>query len=73
MFCASPSPAIARKVLAAAAHWHVEVKCGSADPAALQAWRDASTEHERAWALLQRMDGQLGTIPPSLALPALQA
>lgn len=73
MFGASPSPAIARKVLAAAAHWHVEVKCGSADPAALQAWRDASTEHERAWALLQRMDGQLGTIPPSLALPALQA
>ena len=70
----APPPApIARKVLAAAAHWHVEVKCGSADPAAVQAWRDASAEHERAWALLQRMDGQLGTIPPALALPALQA
>ena len=67
------SAPIARKVLAAAAHWHVEVKCGSADPAALQAWRDASAEHERAWDLLQRMDGQLGTLPPALALPALQA
>ena len=70
----APPPApIARKVLAAAAHWHVEVKCGSADPAAVQAWRDASAEHERAWALLQRMDGQLGAIPAALAIPALQA
>ena len=67
------SAPILRKVLAAAAHWHVELQCGSADPAALQAWRDASAEHERAWELLQRMDGQLGTIPASLALPALQA
>ena len=68
-----PSAPIARKVLAAAAHWHVEVRCGSADPAAVQAWRDASAEHERAWDLLQRMHGQLATLPPSLALPALQA
>ncbi|APA71250.1 FecR domain-containing protein [Janthinobacterium sp. 1_2014MBL_MicDiv] len=69
----SPSAPLARKVLAAAAHWHVEQQCGSADPAALQAWRDASAEHERAWTLLQRMRGQLGTIPPALAIPALQA
>lgn len=67
------SAPLARKVLAAAAHWHVELQCGSADPAALQAWRDASAEHERAWNLLQRMDVQLGTLPPTLALPALQA
>ncbi|MGK5061386.1 FecR domain-containing protein [Janthinobacterium sp. LB3P112] len=75
MFAASASPSspIPRKVLAAAAHWHVELQCGSADPAALQAWRDASAEHERAWDLLQRMDGQLGTIPAALAIPALQA
>ena len=73
MFGASPAAPIARSILAAAAHWHVELRCGSADPSALQAWRDASAEHERAWALLQRMDGQLGTIPPSLAMPALQA
>ncbi|MGK5056096.1 FecR domain-containing protein [Janthinobacterium sp. LB2P49] len=70
---ASRSAPLARKVLAAAAHWHVELQCGSADPAALQAWRDASAEHERAWDLLQRMDGQLGTIPAALAIPALQA
>ncbi|MED5613375.1 FecR domain-containing protein [Janthinobacterium sp. P210005] len=69
----SPSAPIARKVLAAAAHWHVELQCGSADPAALQAWRDASAEHERAWDLLLRMDGQLGAIPAALAMPALQA
>lgn len=68
-----PSTSLPRKVLAAAAHWHVELQCGSADPAALQAWRDASAEHERAWALLQRMDGQLATIPAALAIPALQA
>lgn len=67
------SAPIPRKVLAAAAHWHVELQCGSADPAALQAWRDASAEHERAWVLLRRMDGQLATIPQALALPALQA
>ena len=69
----SPSIPIARSILAAAAHWHVEIQCGSADPAALQAWRDASAEHERAWDLLQRMDGQLGKIPAALAIPALQA
>ena len=67
-----PTP-IARKVLAAAARWHVELRCGSADPAALQAWRDASAEHERAWELLRRMDGQLGALPAALAIPALQA
>ncbi len=70
---ASASSPIRRKVLAAAAHWQVELQCGSADPAALQAWRDASAEHERAWQLLQRMDGQLGAIPAALAIPALQA
>ena len=75
MFAASASASspIPRKVLAAAARWHVERQCGSVDPAALQAWRDASAEHERAWELLQRMDGQLGAIPPALAIPALQA
>ena len=70
---ASVSSPIRRKVLAAAAHWHVELQCGSADPVALQAWRDASAEHERAWQLLQRMDGQLATLPAALAIPALQA
>ncbi|WP_332861460.1 FecR domain-containing protein [Janthinobacterium svalbardensis] len=75
MFAASASASspIPRKVLAAAAHWHVELKCGSADAAAVQAWRDASAEHERAWELLQRMDGQLATLPTALAIPALQA
>lgn len=66
-------PRIERAILAAAAHWHVECKCGTADPAALQAWLAASPEHADAWALLQRMDGQLGEIPATLALPALQA
>ncbi|MDN2697814.1 FecR domain-containing protein [Janthinobacterium sp. SUN073] len=70
---ASVSSPIPRKVLAAAAHWHVELQCGSADPAAVQAWRDASAEHERAWELLRRMDGQLATLPAALAIPALQA
>lgn len=55
MFGTSSSNPIARSILAAAAHWHVELRCGSADPAALQAWRDASAEHERAWDLLQRL------------------
>lgn len=73
MFGPSPSIPIARSILAAAAHWHVELQGGSADPAALQAWRDASAEHERAWELLQRMDGQLAALQPALALPALQA
>ena len=69
----APSTPIARKVLAAAARWHVELQCGSADPAAVQAWREASAEHERAWQLLQRLDGQLATLPAALAIPALQA
>ncbi|MFZ4874176.1 FecR domain-containing protein [Janthinobacterium sp. Mn2066] len=66
-------PRIERAILAAAAHWHVECKSGTADPAALQSWLAASAEHARAWTLLQRMDGQLGEIPATLALPALQA
>jgi len=66
-------PRIERAILAAAAHWHVECKSGTADQAALQTWLAASAEHARAWAMLQRMDGQLGEIPATLALPALQA
>lgn len=70
---AGSSQAIARPVLAAAAHWHVELKSGGADLAALQAWLESSAEHARAWALLQQMDGQLAGIPSALAMPALQA
>ena len=68
----APSAPIARSVLAQAAHWHVELGCG-ADRHAFDAWLAASGEHARAWALLQQMDGQMKTMPATLALPALQA
>ncbi|WP_426076845.1 FecR domain-containing protein [Janthinobacterium sp. PSPC3-1] len=69
----APTAPIARAVLAQAAHWHVELSCGGADPQALAAWLAESGEHARAWDLLRQMDGQMKSIPSSLALPALQA
>ena len=69
----TPAAPIARAVLAQAAHWHVELSCGGADPQALAAWLAESGEHARAWDLLRQMDGQMKAIPSTLALPALQA
>ncbi|OBV38351.1 FecR domain-containing protein [Janthinobacterium psychrotolerans] len=65
--------ALPRCVLARAAHWHVELCCGSADPQAHAAWLAESGDHARAWALLGQVDEQLKTIPSTLSLPALQA
>lgn len=65
--------AIARTVLAQAAHWHVELCSGGADRGAFDCWLAASSEHARAWALLQQMDGRMKAMPSTLALPALQA
>lgn len=70
---AAPVAPIPRTVLAQAAHWHVELCCGGADPQALAAWLAESGEHARAWDLLRQMDGQMKSIPSALALPALQA
>lgn len=70
---AAPTAPITRAVLAQAAHWHVELCCGGADPQALAAWLAESGEHARAWDLLRQMDGQMKSIPSTLALPALQA
>ena len=69
----APIAPISRAVLAQAAHWHVELCCGGADPQALAAWLAESGEHARAWDLLRQMDGQMKSIPATLALPALQA
>lgn len=69
----APIAPISRAALAQAAHWHVELCCGSADPPALAAWLAESGEHARAWDLLRQMDGQMKSIPATLALPALQA
>lgn len=64
---------IGRAVLAQAAHWHVELRCGSAGQQAFEEWLAASAEHARAWELLRQIDGQMAAIPSTLALPALQA
>ena len=69
----APIAPISRAVLAQAAHWHVELCCGGANPQALAAWLAESGEHARAWDLLRQMDGQMKSIPATLALPALQA
>lgn len=69
----APIAPISRAVLVQAAHWHVELCCGGADPQALAAWLAESGEHARAWDLLRQMDGQMKSIPATLALPALQA
>ena len=54
----APIAPISRAVLVQAAHWHVELCCGGADPQALAAWLAESGEHARAWDLLRQMDGQ---------------
>ena len=69
----APIAPISRSVLAQAAHWHVELCGGGADPQALAAWLAESGEHVRAWDLLRQMNGQMKSIPATLALPALQA
>jgi transmembrane sensor len=65
-----------RPVLEAAADWHVRLKFDAGarragTEAALAQWLSASEQHRLAWALVQRMDRQLGLLPQRASLSAL--
>lgn len=56
--------------------WLVTMWSGEATPEdqrALNAWRQASDEHERAWLAVNQMDQRLRTVPAGTAGPVLRA
>lgn len=64
------TPEVARQ----AAHWHMlmlddNISCAERDACAR--WRAAAPEHERAWLKAQRVQAQLGLLPPRLAMGTL--
>lgn len=71
----SPSLQIDRSILEAAANWYVHLKSGtpgSAELATFEHWLIENEMHRCAWSLLQKMEQHLGSMPSSLALPALK-
>ncbi|MCO7631037.1 FecR domain-containing protein [Pseudomonas guariconensis] len=63
-----------RKVLETAATWYVQLNAappGQADHAGWQAWLEQDERHARAWARVEKLQRQLGTLPEEIALPAL--
>lgn len=56
------------EVLQQALEWLVTVwsrEAAEADLLALERWRAASAEHERAWQQVQRLDGRMAVLPPA--------
>lgn len=75
---AESMPPLPRKVLEAAAEWHVRLKFGVADKrGAIDAehsrWLAANVQHQQAWVLVQRMEEFLGGLPQGASLSALKA
>ncbi|WKN21021.1 FecR domain-containing protein [Azotobacter vinelandii] len=60
------------RTLEAAATWYVQLRAehSEADRQAWRDWLDANPAHAQAWARLERLQRQLGGLPPE-ALPAL--
>lgn len=67
---------LSRPVLEAAADWHVRLNFDGADQraeaeAAHRQWLATSEQHRSAWALVQRMEQQLGLLPQGSSRAAL--
>lgn len=61
-------------ILDEAADWLMRLNAGivtDEDRAACERWRQTSPDHARAWARAERLLNKLGSLPPSLAMPAL--
>ncbi|MBB4844271.1 transmembrane sensor [Paucibacter oligotrophus] len=66
--------AIPPRILDEAADWLSRLAAddaSDADRAACERWRQRSPEHARAWARAQALLDKLGSLPPGLAMPAL--
>lgn len=77
---ATPAPAVdadaplAPAVARAAAHWFVQFssgEIGEAEQRALQRWREADPEHERAWQRVQRLGQQFGSLNAASGMAVL--
>lgn len=62
------------RTLEAAATWFVQLNAGKPSDAQLQAWQDwlgKSQAHAQAWARVEKLQRQLGSLPADVALPTL--
>jgi transmembrane sensor len=66
---------ITPEVLSQAADWLVKThdrSLSSEEQQAFIRWRDACPEHQQAWLKAEKLTKELYSLPPSLAMPALQ-
>lgn len=69
-----PDGTIDLRILDEAAEWMVRLSAGTPteeERAACERWRTQSPEHARAWTRAERLMHKLGSLPASLAIPAL--
>ncbi|MBH3430779.1 FecR domain-containing protein [Pseudomonas alkylphenolica] len=62
------------RTLEAAATWYVQLNAAQPSDAQLQAWQDwlgKSQAHAQAWARVEKLQRQLGSLPADVALPTL--
>lgn len=72
----TPNPAFSHQVAEQAVHWLIELQGGTLDhrqQLAMERWLQASEEHRRAWAHIQRVNQRLGGLSSPLAHATLQA
>jgi transmembrane sensor len=64
---------VSPQALEQAAEWLVRLQDGatSTDRAACEQWRSSDPQHALAWERAEHLMGKLGTLPPELAMPAL--
>jgi transmembrane sensor len=64
---------IAARILDEAAEWLVRLQQDASEDnrRACADWQRQSPQHARAWVRAERLLGQLGSLPPALAMPAL--
>ncbi|QLF93272.1 FecR domain-containing protein [Pseudomonas sp. ABC1] len=63
-----------RKTLEAAATWYVQFDTGAVDEAERRAWQEwlqRDPAHARAWARVEKLQRQFGSLPGEVALPTL--
>ncbi|MGH8381413.1 FecR domain-containing protein [Pseudomonas sp.] len=62
------------RTLEAAATWYVQLHAGQPSDAQLKAWQDwlgKSQDHAQAWARVEKLQHQLGSLPADVTLPTL--
>ncbi|MBB4866742.1 transmembrane sensor [Pseudomonas nitritireducens] len=69
----SAAEPIAARILDEAADWLVRLQQDASEETrrACSDWQRQSPQHARAWDRAERLLGQLGSLPPALAMPAL--